>query len=222
MQGKILDFSIQDNMGIINTEEGTRYRFQGSSWKEHTTPSRGQSVDFDIDEEGKAIDIYLIIEKSPSTIKKSPGKVSFNKQNHDQQSYPENEEEQSFDHLSSTWQFRFAFFDENGTFNNKQSGFHQNFRQLSFGEKVRINYNFFAFFFGIIYFLILGLWKKGLVLLGIGIIIQIILTIAEAPEIFSFVVNIILGSAFAITANVAYYLKERHNTQSWNPFEGIF
>lgn len=58
MKGQILDFSIQNSSGVITGEDGKRYSFNGSEWKEQNVPNRGMKVDFDIDENGNAIGIY--------------------------------------------------------------------------------------------------------------------------------------------------------------------
>lgn len=61
MKGKILDFSIQTNTGIISAEDGKRYSFAGNEWKEQAIPARGNSVDFDLNEQDQATGVYLEI-----------------------------------------------------------------------------------------------------------------------------------------------------------------
>ncbi|WP_081990789.1 DUF2628 domain-containing protein [Xenorhabdus nematophila] len=88
--------------------------------------------------------------------------------------------------------------------------------------------NFFALFFGIFYFLILGLWKKGLALLGIAFAVSIAIGITEEIVGYNFSDALWngLGAGFAIlygfSANYSYYLKEVKGDNSWNPFKGIF
>ncbi|WP_107495989.1 hypothetical protein [Thalassobius sp. I31.1] len=59
MQGKILDYIIQEQQGIITSESGDRYQFKIASWKESTHPNRGQTVDFTPIDGNIASDIYL-------------------------------------------------------------------------------------------------------------------------------------------------------------------
>lgn len=66
MQGKILDFSIQTNSGIISGDDQKRYSFAGSEWKEQQLPKRGMLVDFDIDTQGQAIGVYTALAGSGS------------------------------------------------------------------------------------------------------------------------------------------------------------
>ncbi|MER8075921.1 DUF805 domain-containing protein [Acinetobacter pittii] len=65
MKGRILDFSIQTNTGIITGEDHKRYSFVGSEWKETQAPVRGYEVDFDINAEGQATGVYLEIAANP-------------------------------------------------------------------------------------------------------------------------------------------------------------
>ena len=48
MQGQILDYSVQTNAGVITGEDGNRYTFAGSDWKESALPARGMRVDFEV------------------------------------------------------------------------------------------------------------------------------------------------------------------------------
>ena len=66
MKGKVLDYSVQENAGVIAGDDGERYTFKGSEWKEDSTPSRGMSVDFD--QEGtSATGVYKALGASGSS-----------------------------------------------------------------------------------------------------------------------------------------------------------
>jgi len=71
--------------------------------------------------------------------------------------------------FSPKWQFRFNFFRQHGA--PKNPGFKQAWKALSFGDRLKINLNFFALFFGAIYLLILGMWRKALVVNVINILL---------------------------------------------------
>lgn len=126
---------------------------------------------------------------------------------------------------SAKWEERFAFFEKYGS--PKSPEYKAAYKGLTFGKRILIGMNIWAFFFGFIYFLILGLWRKGLTLLAVNIVIVFIIGfIVEALSIspsvlnaLSVALNIILWGA---TANYAYYMKEKKNDQSWNPFTGMF
>ena len=48
MQGQILEYSVQTNAGVITGDDGNRYTFAGSEWKESALPARGMRVDFEV------------------------------------------------------------------------------------------------------------------------------------------------------------------------------
>jgi len=56
MNGKIL--SITQEGGLIKGEDSKRYPFEISEYKEEKEPTKGQIVDFEIDENGNAVEIY--------------------------------------------------------------------------------------------------------------------------------------------------------------------
>ncbi len=59
MKGHILDFSIQSNSGLISGDDGKRYSFVGSEWKESNAPMRGMAVDFE-PQKGEAKGVYRV------------------------------------------------------------------------------------------------------------------------------------------------------------------
>ncbi|MDI2090027.1 DUF805 domain-containing protein [Commensalibacter oyaizuii] len=60
MQGKILSFSIQENIGYILGDDGHHYLFKGSEWKASRVPKPGVTVTFDTDHLGKALQISTL------------------------------------------------------------------------------------------------------------------------------------------------------------------
>lgn len=58
MKGKILEFNVEKNSGIISGNDGKRYQFSKADWKVEKKPVNNQMVDFSI-EEDKAKEIYL-------------------------------------------------------------------------------------------------------------------------------------------------------------------
>ena len=58
MKGRLLDFSIQENLGIISGDDGNRYSFAGSEWRATGTPSTGMVVDFEA-RGSEAVAVYL-------------------------------------------------------------------------------------------------------------------------------------------------------------------
>lgn len=121
--------------------------------------------------------------------------------------------------ISEKWKTRFSFFDQFGAPNT--ATYKAEIKKLSGKQKILININLFAFFFGPIYMAIIGLWKKALVLLGL------IMAIDAAAIMLGLPGPIIrgLGIAFAVfcglCTNYALYLKRVKDQDGWNPFEGM-
>lgn len=68
MQGRILEYSVQTNTGVISGNDGGRYYFNGSEWKGNAVPTRGMVVDFE-KEETQAKNVYLAIGSSTPSSK---------------------------------------------------------------------------------------------------------------------------------------------------------
>ena len=62
MKGIVLDFSLQQSSGVISGSDGKRYKFVSANWKQDRQPFQGMNVDFDINEEGEAVEIYSDLE----------------------------------------------------------------------------------------------------------------------------------------------------------------
>ncbi|SDL23854.1 Protein of unknown function, partial [Pseudomonas delhiensis] len=92
--------------------------------------------------------------------------------------------------------------------------------------RILINASILAFFFGPIYWFVLGLWKKNLVMLGIIFAVGIleglfeILTGIEIPRALDNGIGMGFAACYAVITNYAYYLKQVKGQQGWNPFEG--
>jgi len=127
---------------------------------------------------------------------------------------------------SAKWQERFDFFDTYGAPNDPR--YKAALKALpTFRNKLLINGNVIAFFFGPIYLFVLGLWKKNLALLGSMLLIYAALTVIFAilgiqfPKALDNGLGLGFSCAYAIVTNYAYYLKEIKGEQGWNPFKGM-
>lgn len=58
MKGQILDVTVQISEGIISADDGNRYVFAFSEWRELDFPQRAMRVDFDVNADGKAVAVY--------------------------------------------------------------------------------------------------------------------------------------------------------------------
>lgn len=119
--------------------------------------------------------------------------------------------------LSPKWQFRFNFFDTYGAPNTP--AFKAAYKELPFGQKLKVNFNFFALFFGCIYLFILGMWRKALTIIGITVVLMLVLMFL--PDAIGRGVGIAWQLLIALTTNYNYYREKRQGDTSWNPFAGI-
>jgi len=119
---------------------------------------------------------------------------------------------------SPKWQFRFNFFQQHGA--PKEQGFKQAWKALSFGDRLKININFFAFFFNWIYLLILGMWRKALVVVGIYVVLIALALVL--PDIVVRALWVATNFLVACSANYNYFQVKVKGSTSWNPFEGMF
>lgn len=88
MKGHVLDFSVQNNQGIITTSNEQRYTFQGQQWKEQQHPSRGQYVDFEVDDNTQeAINIYFALAQDTPSIP-TPIRTASNPSDQTKQAVP--------------------------------------------------------------------------------------------------------------------------------------
>ena len=88
-----------------------------------------------------------------------------------------------------------------------------NIKTFDFGEKMKVSFNIFAFLFTIIYYLYHGMWKKGIVLLAISVVLSIIVD-SFIPSLSS-ISWLITSVIFATRANVDLYKKYKLNDDGW-------
>lgn len=133
------------------------------------------------------------------------------------------ERELYFVNLNEKWQNRFRFFHRYGT-NPSAPEYRAAIKALPARQRILVNANFFAFFFGLFYLLFLGLWRKCLSLFGLIVISAIIVTIIEIllgvrEGAFNLPFSLAWSFVCSMIANRAYYLHVVKKSTSWNPFE---
>jgi len=73
MKGHILDYSVTSNQGTITAADGNRYYFAGPEWKGTGIPTRGMTVDFEVEgNQAKAVYVALGAVAGPSGVS-TPG-----------------------------------------------------------------------------------------------------------------------------------------------------
>lgn len=127
--------------------------------------------------------------------------------------------------LSEKWQERFAFFEQYG--GPQSPAYQAAFKALPAKKRRLISMNFIAFFFGVVYFFVLGMWRKNLGLIAINLAIGFGLGLIEIAFDFTFPrgieygINGAMAAMYGLSANYGYYLTRVKGSKSWNPFEGM-
>ena len=88
-----------------------------------------------------------------------------------------------------------------------------NIKSFDFGKKMKVSSNIWAFLFGIFYYLYHGMWKKGVVLLVISIVLTLVVDNTIPP--LSKIDWIITCVIFAARANVDLYKKYKLSDGGW-------
>ncbi len=89
----------------------------------------------------------------------------------------------------------------------------KNIKALTFGERMKVIFNPFAFLFTLIYYIYAGMWKKGVALLAICVLINLFgLLIINDFESFSWIVTSVI---FATRANTDLYKEYKLEDKSF-------
>jgi len=115
--------------------------------------------------------------------------------------------------LSEKWKFRFNFFEKHGLpgFWFHSPAWKAAAKTMSIGERIRVNANIFAFFFSVIYLLILGLWKKAIMILILNVVV-IIISVMLNVTFLGIVVNLIT----TLRTNLWFYELKVKGIQTWS------
>lgn len=88
--------------------------------------------------------------------------------------------------------------------------------KLTMSERLAVKFNVWGFFFGPFYYAFLGMWKRALTLLGVGVAIiligEVLLSAIGAPQS---VASFFVAGFFAGKVNVDYCKKQVLNDNGW-------
>ncbi|UFH50456.1 DUF2628 domain-containing protein [Pseudomonas sp. KNUC1026] len=127
--------------------------------------------------------------------------------------------------LNEKWKERFAFFEAHGE--PKSAEYQAALKALPRNKQRLIQMNIIAFFFGIIYLFVLGMWRKNLSFIGIFVAIGVVEVIIEATfnitiaQALQMGISVAMAMMYALSTNYSYYLTRVKGSKSWNPFEGM-
>jgi len=114
--------------------------------------------------------------------------------------------------VSDTWKTRFHIIEKAGGVKLPQ------FKALSFGERMKINFGILPFLFGPFYYLAKGMWKKAITLFLLCVVLVVVLAVLlELVGLGRFSNSLGYGVAavFAVRANIDYYKKMVLGQNGW-------
>lgn len=77
MTGRILGFDNSSNTGTISGDNGNRYNFAKDSFKENVELKKDLKVDFNVNDENQAVDIYTVRDHAQENANTAFGLVSL-------------------------------------------------------------------------------------------------------------------------------------------------
>jgi hypothetical protein len=121
--------------------------------------------------------------------------------------------------LKEKWKFRFSFFEKYGTpelWSRGTPELRAAFKQLPFGDRMKVIMNWYAFFFGFIYYaFFLKLWRQVLILIGIALAYTIIAAVLGLPHSVNKGASAGFTIFCALRANTLYYFKRTRGDIGW-------
>ena len=118
---------------------------------------------------------------------------------------------------SAKWQKRFDFFSDYGVPSSVVG--QERLREMPFRDRFAVLFNIPALLFGPLYFLFIGLWRRGLTLLVFVFALFLALDDVGLGELWQDILAVGFWVFCCVTVNYAYYRKRTTGVESWNPFE---
>ncbi|WP_233874246.1 DUF2628 domain-containing protein [Paraburkholderia adhaesiva] len=123
------------------------------------------------------------------------------------------------------WRERFEFFEQYGAPSSAE--FSAAFRILPGRKKRLISASWLGFFFGPLYWLALGMWRRAVTWLAIALAVGVLEAVFEVatnidiPHGIDFGINMGFAVAASLCTNYPFYLKTVKGDNGWNPFAGL-
>ncbi|WP_320415218.1 DUF2628 domain-containing protein [Lysobacter changpingensis] len=110
--------------------------------------------------------------------------------------------------VSATWKRRFRLIDKAG------GPELPHLRDLTFGERMSINFSVLGFFFGPIYYLCKGLWRPAIAYFGVAFLIAFIAALAGL-DFLGKAAGYGSAAVYAMRAGILYYRKKVLGEEPW-------
>ncbi len=125
----------------------------------------------------------------------------------------------AYENESEKWQDRFQYFDAYGAPN--QYAYQQALRALPMMKRVRHSMNLWCLFFPLVYFVLIGCWRKSVGLLAMVLVVGFVLGLFGASNALYNGAAGGIAVVCGMAGNYARYQKVKGVGGGWNPFEGL-
>ena len=121
--------------------------------------------------------------------------------------------------LSSTWQQRFAFYAQYGSPFSPPAL--EAYKELPPGDRLSVGFNLWGFIFGILYYVYLGITKRGIGMMTISAVLMLLLISADASDWWLKVHMIATQATFGGMANYYYFIRVTQGRDEWDPLKDV-
>lgn len=130
----------------------------------------------------------------------------------------QNTDRSQFDGLSDKWRFRFEFFAAHGVpgMAKTDPAFVAALKALPFGKRMQITFNWCGVLLGAFYLLYLGLWRKAVLIAGVGLTLMAVTIALDLPLFVDQAVSIALWLIVATRVNVWHYRDTVSGRHDWS------
>lgn len=119
--------------------------------------------------------------------------------------------------LKPKWQVRFRFYAQHGTpqWWKNSPDYVAALKALPARTRRLVTMNWFAFFFGVLYLLVLGLWKKAVTWTAVGLAVGAVSFVLDFPNAIDSGVTVGFALAIAQRVNVYHFDNRVRGLQDW-------
>jgi len=121
--------------------------------------------------------------------------------------------------LDATWRRRFEFYATHSSPFSKPAL--DAYKALSGADRLQIGFNIWAFVFGILYYIFLGITKRGIGIAAVSFIVWLLLIGADADTWWLRAHAIATQAVFGGMANYYYFIKVTQGRDEWDPVKDV-
>jgi hypothetical protein len=121
--------------------------------------------------------------------------------------------------LDATWRRRFEFYATYGSPFSRPAL--DAYKALNGAERLQIGFNIWAFVFGILYYILLGITKRGIGIAAVSFIVWLLLIETDVGAWWLRVHAIMTQAIFGGMANYYYFIRVTQSRDEWDPLKDV-